>query len=157
MGVFIWQSTAMKKRGFTLAELMIAVGIMAMLTIAGFVAMQNQTQRARDQRRESDLEQIRQALEQFRLTSADRIYPTPTPGEPHIVLSTTLRNFLSEIPHDPLESTHYRYYYEPQNAGQGYELCARLETGGAGVAGTCGNLVCGQTSGENCNVVLNQP
>lgn len=161
MGVFIRQSTITKKNGFTLAELMIAVGIIAILTITGLVAMQNQTRRARDHRRQSDLEQIRAALEQYRLTSPTKTYPTPGDGEPFTVLAPFITNFVTAIPRDPLGSTRFKYAYHSPAQGQApngtsYELCARLETAPAGTsAAACGGpLRCSTVSGENCNLII---
>jgi prepilin-type N-terminal cleavage/methylation domain-containing protein len=157
MGVFIRQSTIVSKRGFTMAELMIAVGIIALLTISGLVSMQNQTRRARDQRRQSDLEQIRSALEMYRLSVPTRTYPTPARGEPHVVLATALGTFLPIIPRDPIASTTRRYAYQALNAGRTYQLCARLETQPVGAVQTCWNNACGAGSNTGCNVQLTQP
>jgi general secretion pathway protein G len=151
MGVFIRQSTVVAKKGFTMAELMIAVGIIAMLTVAGMVTMQNQTRRARDQRRQSDLEQIRSALEMYRLTVPTRTYPTPTRGQPHIVLANDLAPFLPVIPSDPTLANNRRYAYEAVNGGRAYELCARLESEPVGAITTCWSQACGAGSNTGCN------
>ena len=161
MGVFIRQTTVVKKSGFTMAELMIAVGIIAMLTIRGFVTMQNQTQRARDQRRQSDLEQIRQALGLYRLSTPTRTYPTPVPGEPFVVLANDLANFLPQIPRDPLQDpTLRRYAYSSANNGNCYFRCAELEGHPpAGGGSNCGWSLQACIPGTNrgCNLELNQP
>ena len=159
MGVLIWKFAAVKKNGFTMAELMIAVGIISLLTIAGLVAMQNQSVRARDQRRQSDIEQIRASLEQYRLTTVLRVYPTPTPGIASQVLATDLANFLPTIPLDPSAGIGRRYYYRspmPGGAADGtsYVLCARLESMPAGGTG-CPAGACGP--GGDCNFQRIQP
>ncbi|KKS86715.1 MAG: Type II secretion system protein G, partial [Candidatus Gottesmanbacteria bacterium GW2011_GWB1_43_11] len=53
--------------GFTLIEIMIAIGILGILTTAGYTSFLGSQKSSRDNRRKVDLETIRQALELYRL------------------------------------------------------------------------------------------
>ncbi len=57
--------THFNRLGFTLIELMVAVGIIGVLVAGGLVAFRNSQQTARDARRRSDVDSISKALEQF--------------------------------------------------------------------------------------------
>jgi len=129
MAVRIRKSALRRKFGFTLAELLIAVSIIAILALAGLSTMQNQTKRARDQRRAADLEQIRSALEMYRLAQPDRSYFALAGKtkfdvqDPDFV--NALNNFIAIMPDDPLPAN--TYFYQ-RSTNSTYNLCAYLET-----------------------------
>ena len=62
------------KQGFTLIEILVAVSIIALLTVMGVTNFMVANKKARDGKRQGDLEQIRAALEIYR--ADERIYPT---------------------------------------------------------------------------------
>ena len=107
------------KKAFSLIELMVVIGIIAILSA---VIMSNYSQakaKSRDGKRISDIAKIQLALAQFYdrcnaypktidLNYPDsRAYTCPT--NPDI----SLGNFINPIPTDPLTGQPYGYYYEP--------------------------------------------
>lgn len=51
-----------RKKGFTIIELLVVVGLLALLAITAFIAVPTQLKKARDARRKSDLDRIKIAL-----------------------------------------------------------------------------------------------
>ena len=144
--------------GFTLIELLVVISIMGILSSVILASLSDARASARDAQRISDLRQIQNALELYRLDNNgyapdigchDTSYgwgcgnPVGAPS-PDWHPSTGLRRlvtggYLSEVPVDPLNNADYRYWYEPhcsvtshgQTRKQSYYLRARLEkTGG---------------------------
>ena len=65
----------MKKiSGFTLLELLVVISLIGLLTAIAAVNFQSTNQRARDGKRQADLEQMRTALEIARADSASCIW-----------------------------------------------------------------------------------
>ena len=56
----------MKNKGFTLIELLVTVSILILLTAIASVSYRTVSRRARDGKRQSDLESVRTALEIYR-------------------------------------------------------------------------------------------
>ena len=102
--------------GFTLVELLVVVTIIGVL--AGAVAINSNTarQQARDNRRESDLENIAGALELYR--TQQREYPAS--------LNQLVPDFIDPLPEDPLRSDR-TYQYIVQVDRRRFALNARLE------------------------------
>jgi type II secretory pathway pseudopilin PulG len=118
------------------------VSIIALLTALGVTNFMVANKKARDGKRQSDLEQIRAALEIYR--SDERIYPTT--GS----LNSDLEpNYMGSVPSDPTTGRSYSY---TSAAGATYTLCASLELSTAAVAG-CGS--CG--TGFTCNYKITNP
>ena len=123
--------------GFTLIEVLIAVSIVAVLSVIGIVSYASVNSRSRDAKRVSDLEQIRSALEMYRSDKGS--YPAGSgsfesltsldPGDGTGPLVTT---YLPVIPMDP-KSTNgnaIEYYYTPVGAAPpyfSYCLCGNVE------------------------------
>ncbi|MBU3957146.1 prepilin-type N-terminal cleavage/methylation domain-containing protein [Patescibacteria group bacterium] len=51
-----------KKKGFTIIELLVVLGLLALLAITAFIAVPTQLKKARDARRKSDFQRIKTAL-----------------------------------------------------------------------------------------------
>lgn len=66
----------MKNKGFTLVELLVVVGIMALIMVAVFPNFTGARQRARDNQRKIDLKNIQAALDLFRSDQNPPVYPT---------------------------------------------------------------------------------
>lgn len=129
------------RRGFTLIEILVAVSIFIMITAVAMVSYRTANRRARDGRRQADLEQIRTALEIYRADSG--FYPNPG----WVALVATLQpTYLSDIPSDPKS---YSYYYTSNGAT--YSLCAYLEGGGSD---DCGSNC---SAPGNCNYKVVSP
>ena len=97
------------KKGFSLIELLVVIGIMGTLITILLPNFIGARQRGQDARRKLDLEQIRSGLEQYR--SVNGSYPA--------VLSTLTSGtvYISTLPTDPLSSSGYSYQYTSLPAG----------------------------------------
>lgn len=89
----------MSKKGFTLIEILIAVGVMGMLLGVTSYTFPTLLRNSRNQRREVDMERIRSALEKFKSDSATSTYPSN--------LNTLVPNYLPQAPADPRTTTPY--------------------------------------------------
>lgn len=124
----------MKKRGFTLIEILVAATLIALLASIGIVSYASVTKRSRDSKRKSDVEQLRTALEMYRADYS--AYPPVNTGGYDTAenLKTYLvdapYNYVPAIPHDP--KTGYRYSYKATNLSGGsyfgYCVSAYLES-----------------------------
>ena len=95
-----------KSFGFTMIELLAVVTIMAILFTIGIVSYTNAVRNARDNRRISDLQNLRQAFVLYR--SDNGCYPT-------VQAYLLTQGYLSddELPRDP--STNVQYTYDSNN------------------------------------------
>lgn len=133
-----------KSRGFTLIEILVTISIIALLTMIGITNFRVANQRARDGRRQGDLEQIKAALELYRTDEGD--YPLD-------ISSGTIQSaggtvYMNEVPADPLSTRNYYF----NSDGDTYTLCAALEID---TSGSCGGASCG--SGVSCNYQVISP
>jgi general secretion pathway protein G len=134
----------MKKDGFTLVELLVAVGVLALLVGISLVAFRGSQAAARDAQRRTELEEIRTALEVYRTDNGS--YPgtsgnAEVAGVLHNLLVTP--GYMASIPLDPRHTAN-RYYYYTGDSGVTYGVCARLELDTVqddtcGVARPCGS------------------
>lgn len=111
-----------RKRGFTLVELIVVIGIISLLTAVVTASLSGARAKSRDARRMADIGQLELALEVWRQVNGR--YPEESSGGDDangIVgegagLDTILDSVstLKEIPHDPLGPGHseYQYYYD---------------------------------------------
>ncbi len=130
------------KKGFTLLELLIVVGIISLLLTVGTSLYSFSQKKSRDSRRKADLENIRIALESYRSNSAQGNYPA------NLNILITPPAYIPKIPVDPLSST-YIYYYTA--SGSDYTIGAYSELGGSCPA----TYDCGQVSGvQACRYCL---
>lgn len=125
-------------KGFTLIELLIVIsiiGILVALVSASFLTAQKN---ARDSRRKTDLEQIRQALESYRAENGS--YP--------LLTDDLTPSYITTLPTDPRNGT----YAYSRTALTTYTLCAGLEITPSSPA-TC-SLDCGDIT---CNYLTQNP
>jgi general secretion pathway protein G len=109
------------KSGFTLIELLVAATIISVLAAIGIVSYQSANQRARNSKRQADMEQVRAALEIYRTDNS--AYPTSGAWS---TLMTDLGSYLSSTNiNDPKNITPYVYTYSSD--GITYSVCAALE------------------------------
>ncbi len=103
----------MKRKGFTLIEILIVISIMAMFTAMIYSSFDKSKAKSRDQKRVSDISTIQLALEQY--FNKHGIYPInlddlvtpPSPDKP----------YLSEMPKDPITN---KKYNDPTSTNSGY-------------------------------------
>lgn len=125
----------MLKKGFTLIELIVVIGILSILSamVLAVVNPFSQFQKARDAQRKSDLSQVQKALEQYYQDTGH--YPSSTNNFQIIGLNSATiawgqsnaQNwpYINQLPQDPLSNETYVYY----STGQSYWLYTSLERG----------------------------
>ncbi len=123
--------------GFTLIELLVVVSIIGVLSAVGIVSFRNAAINARNGKRQTDIETVRQALVLYRADNSQ--YPDPgTSGESaYLQVAATLQagGYLdNQGLGDPLARDAYYYSYETTDSGRTFELCACLEPGGTGAS-----------------------
>lgn len=146
------------KSGFTIVELLIVIVVIGILAAITIVAYNGVQQRARDTIRKSDLVALEKALEinyinHGAFTQPESICSDTSFGANGTCGATTgdgdwdgnsnMRDLIADgiinkLPIDPINNSIYQYTYEVYNAGQagatsagqGYDLCATLESGG---------------------------
>jgi|SRR3989344_2053368 len=95
------------RRGFTLIEIIIVMGILGLLLTMGLASYQASQRAARDSRRKVDLEIIAQALE---------IYKSDI-GQYPATLSTLTPNYIRTVPVDPQNVSPQVYTFAPVCSG----------------------------------------
>jgi len=129
------------KKGFTLVELLVVIAIIALLSTLSVVALNSARAKSRDARRQSDIKQIRTALEMY--FDSNMAYPDPTAsttlgtGTMACLTSTgwtttagcTGTIFMQNVPTDPIPGT-YSYIYNVGGSGATYTIAYNLENGG---------------------------
>lgn len=105
----------MRKKGFTLVELLIVIGVISALMLLGATNWIAQQQKARDARRKADLTQIQAALEMYRSSPGITGYPDDgaNPSDDYIEMESELTTganiVIDEIPTDPKDGSEYFY------------------------------------------------
>lgn len=136
-----------KHKGFTLLELLVSISIIGILLGIGSTSFRVANQKARDGRRQGDLQQIRAALELYRTDVGS--YPAALP-EVGGSLSAGGTTYMSDWPGDPKSG--YLYAYTSASPFATYVLCSALELGTVTVA-PCGS--CG--TGITCRYKVSNP
>ena len=123
----------MKKRklGFTLLELLVVIGIIAVLVSLGATSYSTAQKKARDSKRKGDLRAIQSCMEQYYAYDDNFKYPV-------VANSTDFRGNIScgettlPVIYDPLDDTTHKYVLTGTDAsGTSYILTATLESGGS--------------------------
>jgi general secretion pathway protein G len=119
----------MFKKGFTLVELLVVITIIAILSVAAYVAVGGQTTKAKNSRRMQDLSTIQSALEIYfaemgRYPDAETI-----PSPPHGNFKTYETDQLTTkyISKQPLDPWGMPYAYNTNVTNKQYQLAATLE------------------------------
>lgn len=141
--------------GFTYLELLVVIVVLGVLFTMGLASYSRVRERSLDQRRKTDLEDIRSALEQYR--SVQSAYPTPIAGQGlsfgTAALTDGSNTFMQLIPQDP-QYPQRTYYYAV--SGDDYTLSTQLITPETTACQAApGGDSCGATgSGYGCNYCL---
>lgn len=131
-----------RKKGFSLIELLAVVAILAILILISFYAFKAQLAKGRDAKRKADLAKLQRALED-RLNDAI-CYPDG------LVCNADFAPYLPKVPCDPLNNLYFNYFYSFDSAKScknWYKIYTKLEnekdpiiakvgcTGGCGPSG----------------------
>lgn len=147
-------------KAFTLIELLVVMAIIGILIAMSTFGLQNARKGARDARRQSDLETIRQAFEAYK--SDCNFYPSALPAVGSSITnalapcSSSGNTYLRSVPGDPIATN--SYIYQPSscsgsNCSQ-YKLWARLENPPTAASYCTSPPSCG---GATCNYCVINP
>ncbi|MEK7064385.1 MAG: type II secretion system protein [Patescibacteria group bacterium] len=128
-----------KTKGFTLLELLVVIGIIAILVSIATVSYSSAQIRTRDSRRRADLSAMRDALEQYYAANTF-VYPTTCSGASGYIKGTW--------PTDP-----GTYSYVQSCTAATYCICVQMETGSGG---NSSNSICTWAAGGGYYCVANQ-
>ncbi|MBP7740744.1 type II secretion system protein [Candidatus Woesebacteria bacterium] len=116
-----------KNKGFTLIELLVVATIITILSAVGLTSFINSGKSARDAKRKSDLETVRQALVLYR--SDNGTYPAGAGGAAGYTTAITALSagdyISSPTPADPKNNATYYYRYTSNSTT--FSLAATLE------------------------------
>jgi len=104
--------------GFSLVELLVVISIIAVISAVTLPNFMGARERARDAQRVSDMNAIKNSLRMY--YNDKQAYPTPAGGMFDSGMTTYMPSILN---------LGYTYTYEQSNAGDGFNLCLRLESG----------------------------
>ena len=130
------------KKGFTLVELLVVIAIIALLSTLSVVALNSARAKSRDARRQSDIKQIRTALELY-YDANNQQYPSGSDLELGTDDAACLNQngwtttagcasdtiFMQKVPTDPVPGTH-SYIYNVGGSGATCTIAYNLENGG---------------------------
>lgn len=133
-------------KGFTLIELIVAIGILGILAVAAIMALDpiSQFQKSNDVRRKSDLAQVQRALESYYQDNNKYPISTATYQITGVPWGNNWQRYMNILPMDPNSAKKYVYY----SGGQSYYLYANLDRGTLDSA-VCKNL----NSNKECSSI----
>ena len=168
-----------KKNGFTLIELIVVIGILAILASMLLFILNpvEQFQKANDARRKSDLYQIQKSLEQYYQDHGDYPAVSGTTGSnayeivnfqnnQAIPWGSSWQPYMNLLPKDPSYPSKTYVYYSSKD-GQTYWLYASLDvtsdpqictSGGSGICKSLSNNgIASNACGGICNFAVSSP
>lgn len=143
-------------KGFTLVELLIAIGLLAILTGALFTVFNpfDQIRKSQDVTRKSDLSQIQKSLELYyqdtgRYPPSTLDFKISVNGQP-INWGNAWNPYIAKLPADPDTAKRY-IYYVPDPSGQTYYIYASLAKSNDKQACNNGDACVTASSGPGAN------
>src|SRR3989344_9526168 len=103
-----------KNLGFTLLEMLVVIGIIAVLVSMGFVSYSTAQKKTRDAKRKLELSAIKNAMEQY-YSLCNGSYPSTGDGKvPFSILAespacSANENIMQSVPSDPKTTDRYDY------------------------------------------------
>lgn len=145
------KKACLRKQGFTFIEILVVITIIGVLTLVATTNFAVVNKKARDGKRQGDLEQIKVALEMYRTDV--KAYPdssdwTPDVGSDLVYDSTT---YIDDIPGDP--KTGLKYFYWSNSIT--FELCVTLELSGG--VDSCSKAWADCNGVNDCNYGVTNP
>jgi prepilin-type N-terminal cleavage/methylation domain-containing protein len=123
-----------QKKGFTLLEILVVIGIIAVLVGLATTSYSTAQKKARDTKRKSDLRTIQNCLEQYYSYNNNFKYNGSLPTGSGLVSTGTLPTVLNcgstalTTPKDPINDSNYQYLVTAITADS-YRITATLEQG----------------------------
>ena len=118
MGVIYMKN--INKKGFTLAEILIVIAIIAILSIIALTQYKTQIAKAFDKKRKDHLYRLKVALEEY--YADNNCYPTSLPD-----CGVSFAPYLPQIPCDPQSKEPYEYVYDEQACPQWFKVYTLLD------------------------------
>ena len=112
----------MKKRAYTLFELLVSISIIGILIAVASISYGAAQKKARDARRIEDMNAIQKAAEMYYSQSNNYFYPTQA--------QLTASGLIQKWPTDPKAT--FSYTYALTGGTTGYCACAQLDVTGSG-------------------------
>lgn len=109
-------NSTMMKKSFTLLEMLIVLGIIAVILSVLTVSFSTAQKKSRDAKRKSDIKSLQGALEQY-YSTCGYVYPTAISGG----VSCGSSIIVSTQPVDPKTVT--PYVFSPTGSGSGFSIC----------------------------------
>jgi prepilin-type N-terminal cleavage/methylation domain-containing protein len=122
------------KHGFTLVELLVVIGIIAVLVTVAMASYSTAQRKTRDGRRKADIHAIQVAYEQLYAETGS--YYSGSPASCQLPLSSSSTTFFSVAPADPKSGA----YTPTCTDNQHYCICATLEADNGNAVLDCSNV-----------------